>query len=290
MPIAVTLGEQQNRLVQITSSQNPHLTDWLRSHGIVYPHIKLPMVVETLDQGTTAPIRTVDVFRREDSAPISDWDRWFHPTQGHLALYLRKAKEGMSMAKDLGMKLSKRSVMEWFLFSHTKTTKDTKEQGVIVDMAFHPYRQILAMAHAQDLVYLYDLSKEDFVSTSPRGLSVPSMKEVKKVAWNPVVATELAVVTSRGVHFWTVPVSVTPMMQYTSTTFVETSLVNDMNQAVYSPDGRWLVISSEVSDAVIVVDVVTKVVVPVRTGGFSGKGTRQLLFSQDGSFMVQISW
>ncbi len=76
------------------------------------------------------------------------------------------------------------------------------KESPIQQLAFHPYKCMFAMLYKDQGVFVYDLNKETWLKIVPKGLMIQDkVKDVQFVAWNPVVPTQLAVLSSFGGFF-----------------------------------------------------------------------------------------
>ena len=173
----------------------------------------------------------------------------------------------------------------------------------MVDLKWHPFKQVLAFAHTDDAVFIYDLGTRcnfvDIAYFPITGLSNPKQTRITCMGWHPSGNAQLAVGSSQGVCLWKfyfdqadqvgtmasmvhsdAAVHPQPWMQLLQVPYF--SNVSCLN---WSPDGRLLAVGYEHTPALVIWDTVTlEHVVLKRT---FGKGTTSLLFNQNGDFLIQ---
>ncbi|KAL2912929.1 hypothetical protein HK105_207600 [Polyrhizophydium stewartii] len=176
--------------------------------------------------------------------------------------------------------------------------------GPVRSVAWHPFKQALALAHANDSVHIYDLSSQAWCPREPSGLVHEFQRGVSCAAWNPTGAAALAVGCSDGICLWRLQFDASASsISSASGTRLQPLVPADAHQApqpwmtllrsphfahvaalAWSPDGRLLVAGSASGPALAVFDVASERGDVVRQ---PGEATRELAFSHDGLFLLQ---
>ncbi|KAJ3167129.1 hypothetical protein HDU88_002466 [Geranomyces variabilis] len=285
---AITLAELEGRVVHITSSEDPALFQYVRADGVLYPALKLPyafsdptdVVFPVAHLRELAPEEKTDVGKVE-AVLDSLWSSW---TSNDWVPNVYSTK----LAGALKLVLSK---LQDLTFSSSASSKQLKasNNSPLRALAWHHSRQVIAMAHRQDSVHIYDLVSEKWLPPPPSGLKHDFQKDVTAIEWNPQLGTLLAVTSRFGVCLWRLvfdpppsnyhaPNGVPDFIDDSSACHGWMSLLRfpgceQINVIAWSPDGKLLAAGSRESSTILVWDVATETATPF---GTRGRGTRSL--------------
>ncbi|KAI8591095.1 WD40-repeat-containing domain protein [Geranomyces variabilis] len=183
------------------------------------------------------------------------------------------------------------SKLQDFTFSSSASSKQLTagNNAPLRALAWHHSRQVIAMAHRQDSVHIYDLVSEKWLPPPPSGLKHDFQKDVTAIEWNPQLGTLLAVTSRFGVCLWRLVFDPPPSSYHAPNgvpDFIDDSSAchgwmsllrfpgcEQINVIAWSPDGKFLAAGSRESSTMLVWDVATETATPF---GTRGRGTRSL--------------
>jgi len=287
----VTLCEINNELINLKGKDDQNISKYYRNQGIDFPHIIVPYEINNIKKTTNSCL----IHNDEDECKREN-------------IPYEQAKSLLKKGYD---------TLNTFIFNPLNSIFGQSERYLrklqyennlqpIKAFAWHRYQQVFAIAHRQDVVYLYDLYSETWFPQSPRGLFHEEQKDITCIEWRPMSSICLAVGTSTGVCLWKVPFENTnestnfdtlgqnPFSSIKSDVLKVGSAMlqvlkypgfNHISSLSWSPDGLLLAVGSAITNTIIVWDVAAKT--PVSLSGAGGKGTTLLTWSNDGSFLCQ---
>ncbi|KAJ1336939.1 hypothetical protein BSLG_006699 [Batrachochytrium salamandrivorans] len=173
--------------------------------------------------------------------------------------------------------------------------------GPIKNLAWHPFKQSVAIVHQNSSVHVFDLSSEVWCPREAAGLHHEFQKNVSSISWNPSGAAALAVGCRDGICLWrfqfdssittTLTKRVYPLIPEETSqspqawmTFLCAKPLAFVSCLAWSPDGRFLVAGSSADSCIVVFDIATEECEAIKR---SGGPTRELRFSPDGLFLLQ---
>ncbi|TPX44479.1 hypothetical protein SeMB42_g02535 [Synchytrium endobioticum] len=171
-------------------------------------------------------------------------------------------------------------------------------QGPIKLVEWHGYRSSFSVVHRQDIVFCYDVFAEDNETRIPLALVHELQKDVTAIDWKPKSGSVLAVAAQDGVCLWrikypsskTAPTLPIPLLEPTLTTemdYLSYPGFNKLTSLSWSTDGQLLVASSATTLTMVVWDYMN-IGTLISPTGFLSCGTRQVMFSPCGRYLLQL--
>ncbi|KAJ1974739.1 hypothetical protein H4R34_004607, partial [Dimargaris verticillata] len=201
---SVTIAEIDGSLVSLKSATDEHAQRYVRAGGANYPHIVVP---------TTLPRAASDLTgaapgKRSTSTP--GFKIFKAPSQRPGASFTDYASEQVMhwwQVKDELMRTLehwKETYINGYLsYLRPKTTfldcPSDAIPGPVRQLAWHPYKQVFALGHAEDVVFIYDLNRESWFSSC---LVHPFQTSMRALAWKPNSGTTLATACRNGICVW----------------------------------------------------------------------------------------
>ncbi|KAK9768708.1 hypothetical protein K7432_000461 [Basidiobolus ranarum] len=288
----VTLAEVNFELLTLKGPQDPNVNKYARAEGVIYPHIIVPYDVRQ-------PARAVPIQRPLGlkNAPVTVKPWWENSIE---KIPLWKIKDliqyGLNMVEEF---------IEPFKTSFMETTatlpSDQKSHSPVKCYSWHPYKQMFAIAHRMDVVYVYDMNSEAWF---PQGLTHEFQKNITCLEWKPNAGATLAVATSNGVCLWRLsldsnegvtrdPLTSTtvPSISYTRESegarpawmnFLKYPGHTQISSLSWDPSGQYLATGSAADGSVLVWDVALESAVPLRR---IGGGVVAMAWSPNGAYL-----
>ncbi|KAJ3346479.1 hypothetical protein HDU91_007021 [Kappamyces sp. JEL0680] len=193
----------------------------------------------------------------------------------------------------------------WTRFVRKNRQEAAVTEKGLTNWDWHPFKPCIALVHSQTALFLYSFLSNAWMPGSLAGLTHPLQKNVSCLSWNPYAPTMLAVGCATGVLLWTfhydknltetVVGGAVPLFTESPSTHpkpqVQPLLVDGFDAVsclAWSPCGRWLVAGSKELGTICVWDTVDWSFTLLSRGLFAaGKGTRSLVFSHCGSWLLQ---
>ncbi|TPX54751.1 hypothetical protein PhCBS80983_g05781 [Powellomyces hirtus] len=301
---AVSIAELSGHVVHITGSDDPALFQYVRAEGVLYPVLKMPYAFSDPTDVVfpVAHLREV-VHSKQDSEIFED----------SLTSLLSRLQLVSWMSNESAQKLSNAIS---FVLSKVQALRkqvprapsaryqpgDLLESSPLRGLAWHSSRQVIALAHRQDSIHIYDLISEKWLPPPPSGLRHEYQKSVTAVEWNPQVSTLLAASSKFGVCLWRLIFDPTPEKNYDQhgvPDFVDDALgcygwmnllrfpqCEEITTISWSPDGRFLAAASGTSSTLLIWDVALETATPFRR---RGHGTTSLAWSPDGQYLIHCT-
>ncbi|KAJ3410759.1 hypothetical protein HDV05_003261 [Chytridiales sp. JEL 0842] len=263
---AATLCELNRKLIQLNGPDDPALNDFVRAEGAVYPHILIPPEIQDLDKFDSKNELPNALKSTSSSRTLrGGGDEWLATVGEFVGQFLEalRQKDGseeksekkepdaiMNRAISIGAQAVSvaKQVLEvaiaWPLEMAGRSPKyynaklEALASAPVKDLAWHPYKQIFAIAHRQDTVHLYDIASESWFPRQSHGLVHEFQKDVTCLAWKPHSGNVLAVGCRNGVCVWrlvhdTLAPGSAPIM-------LKKGAGGGSVKLEWSPDGRYL--------------------------------------------------
>ncbi|KAI8928740.1 WD40-repeat-containing domain protein [Entophlyctis helioformis] len=309
----VTLCELNRVLLTLTSDDDPVLGQYTRAEGVVYPHVVVPADMRSALDRSKHHVRPLATLPSRSSHPLS--------TVSKLLASLLFDDEGNLMGEANASNASVWSIQgitnrllsplaDWTRATSARDTLGSPTRsGPISGLAWHPFKQAVAITHRNDSVHVFDLTSEAWCPREATGLHHEFQRGVSCIAWNPAGPAMFAVGCTGGVCLWRLQFdapSVTPSSSSSSSSsskrlqpfispdvsarpqpwmsFLRVPHFQQVSCLAWSPDGRMLVAGSSASSALAVWDTATETVEILQK--LYG-ATREISFSPDGQYLLQ---
>lgn len=323
----VTLCEIDGEILHISSNTDPNLNKFVQNGGIFYPLIKIPIDL---------PINNKDINADKDNKEYED-KKTLIKRQSEKLLELRNSNNpytqkifdvidivtGLSslfsdflLGGGIGS-LTKR-IYNPSIFKRSLPFYDKSINGPIKCCSWHPYRQVIAIAHSQDSIFLFDVDADIWYPAPPRGLFHKLQNDIRCLEWNPTSPTILAVGCSTGILIYKLLLpkverngneqedydydinnnnvnnkKITLLNEKEEPTIklikhFKSINIQDNNIEImrFSPDGTLLITGSRTTSALNVWNYITGENIRIfRTGG--GTFTKNICFSPNGKYLLQ---
>ncbi|KAI9596232.1 hypothetical protein BDF19DRAFT_412822 [Syncephalis fuscata] len=173
-------------------------------------------------------------------------------------------------------------------------------------IAWHPYRQIMAIAHRNDMAFMYNVEEQEWF---PDPLHHPLQQDLVQLVWRPNAAGALAAVCRQGIALWRFPLynwqSTTGSPQ-AYMTWLHHTAIEDVSCCAWDPTGQYpfyniyinietilylilnkaiftfLAVAGRADASLLIWHVATETVVPLRR---IGSGIASLQWSPDGQYL-----
>ncbi|KAI9206666.1 WD40-repeat-containing domain protein [Polychytrium aggregatum] len=296
----VTFGELQGKLVQASGPNDASLEDYARRDGMFYPHIIVPYTYQRHEKGAIPPIRNRKVLARNlesDDSDNSDLER----AGAHS---LAQIGSNIYLYLDSFILPTIRSLIGETL-GYYQGLSDSLNQSPVRALAWHPYKQLFAIAHRENSIHLFDLTNGVWIPESNTGLTHEAQYEVTCMEWNPHSGMLLAVAVRGGVLLWKIgnchsaddesaePSRASKRKSHTCE-FLSAPGLEYVSTLTWSSDGRYLVAGSGAKDLIVIWDTLglerdfDGKPVPIYLRKFRGQCTKVLKWSPDGNYLLQI--
>ncbi|CAI2161924.1 11582_t:CDS:10 [Funneliformis geosporum] len=195
----ITIAEVDGKVLNLGSSEDQNLFQYVNSEGIVFPSLQIPYhlshpdlvhlgtrrVVTDLPTAPTAYRRFMDSSRNSIGEQIDQTQTYIHDVAENIRSVLPNFLNNYLFNADTEeyMRYLRRKI-EW-------------SSARIID--WHPYFSIFAVAHRVDVIFLYDLRVEEWF---PEVLENSLQKDITCMAWKPLGGNILAVGCRRGICLW----------------------------------------------------------------------------------------
>jgi WD40 repeat protein len=164
--------------------------------------------------------------------------------------------------------------------------KEAKSSVPIKCISWHPFTSCFALAHSQDIVFIYNLSISSWMN---HPLLHVKQTDIYCLAWRPNGATVLAVGSKNGICLWKISMDYPTLSSESKEeahancwmTLLEYPNHTNVSSLQWSPCGRYLASGSLLDSSLVIWDVSTQTPTPLkRVGGgitclsWSPKGDR----------------
>ncbi|RUP51915.1 hypothetical protein BC936DRAFT_144552 [Jimgerdemannia flammicorona] len=201
----VTLAEINSELVTLSKPDDPNLDRYIRAEGTIYAPVCIP-------QSVTFPTRQKKVERPLGLKHPIKRDPWL--------VWLEEMGEKIDFCGPTHLINMAYELLDSSVLAPVRSVLGNKPpdntfltsllswlQGNIIRcIAWHPYRQMFAVAHKDNVIYLYDLKNEAW---STQVLMHEFQKDITCMEWKPRAGGVLAVGCRNGVCLWKVSVDPT---------------------------------------------------------------------------------
>ncbi|POM59056.1 hypothetical protein PHPALM_36201 [Phytophthora palmivora] len=275
---AVTLGELNGELYSVAKRDDAHVgDDFIRRGGCVFPparvasakprpfgqHESLTEQDEELDSGALRLLkRSLKVAR---SFLLDDE-----------LLVLHRALEAAGGALQKLLKNEEELEMEL----------ETSSGESIVDLSWHPTRNVLAVAQLDGIVTLYHVES---ASWDQRVLEHPKQMDIGSIEWGKFTGNTLAVACRTGVFLWKVPMKKEPVLQE----ILQHPSNTGFSHVCWNADGSLLAAFGKGTKSVIVFDALfsrtTELQSPYKLSSLHWSPTGEYLFVSTES-SVSLMW
>ncbi|KAJ8329193.1 hypothetical protein QVD99_003470 [Batrachochytrium dendrobatidis] len=303
---AVTLCELDQTLLSLTSSDDSALSLYARAEGVMYPCIVVPDHIQCPGVQDTSSARPLATLPVKSFGPLSAISRL-------LESFMLDDENNLSVNRsEFDILQMIRGVCQHIMapIYHVTGMRSAdglheqliinKGKGPVVGLAWHPFKQTIAIIHRNDSVHLFDLTSETWCPRQAVGLHHEFQRGITGIAWCPTGSAVLAVGCKSGVCLWRLQFDVHPT---TSTkrlhplipadaqgcpqawmTLLRAPQLSHVSHFAWSPDGRYIVAGSSANSTLVVFDVATE---SSEALSLSGGPTHELKFSSDGMFLLQ---
>ncbi|KAJ1654699.1 hypothetical protein IWQ61_005418 [Dispira simplex] len=220
---SVTIAELDGGLVTLSSSDDPNALKYVRAGGPIYPHLVVPskLLVQTSDTHAVET-KSIPHPQRPSTSPRDLLAR-LPRKQGkgwleYASLQYEHWWQMKSLLLDSLEQCKSTYVTPYLSWLQPRRRNDRVENPVrepVTHLVWHPYKQIFALAHQEDTVFLYDMGREAWFANC---LIHPFQKGITGLAWKPNAAGTLAVASRNGVCLWRItlnqPVNNGPTPQF----------------------------------------------------------------------------
>lgn len=289
----VTICELNSELITIKGKNDPNILKYNRIQGLDFPHIIVPYEIKDIGKKTpnSCLVNEDNTNSKENTIPYQQTKSIFKKGCDTI---------NKTLINPIHNLISQKSDQ------YLKEIQYQNNLQPIKAFSWHKYQQVFAIAHRQDVVFLYDLYSETWFPQSPRGLFHDEQKDITCIEWRPMSSICLAVGTSTGVCLWKVPFENTSdskdfdSIEQTKFTSIKSDNLKvgsamlqilkypgftNVSTIAWSPDGLLLAVGSSISNSILVWDVAAKTAVSL--SGAGGKGTTLLTWNNDGSYLCQ---
>ncbi|KAI9487139.1 MAG: WD40-repeat-containing domain protein [Benjaminiella poitrasii] len=272
-----TVAELNGSLVHVDNASNPALQEVYDNHTQLYPSI----TIQPLEQHTPDYINSTN-----EEAP------------GYLEILCNKAKSLLAqqwnenrpaIETTTAFKEGKRvydkyckpvnSALEHLTFQSNSQFRS---------IAWHPHKNILAVAYKDDQVYIYEKKNNLWAC---QVLSHTKMKSITCLEWKPKATGLLAVGCKEGVCVWTIEKTVGEDEEpyrhpTTAMTYLTYPNHNDISALAwdYTPGSHLLAVASAVSSTLVIYDLLLNRTIPLKR---YGKGDILLRWSPSGEWLFE---
>ncbi|KAI8826581.1 uncharacterized protein EV422DRAFT_592674 [Fimicolochytrium jonesii] len=295
---AVTIAELSGSLVQVTENDDPRLFDYVQAEGVLYPILKFPYAFSD-PSDVQFPIARLakapppSALEDQLDTLLNSVLTWWEDRKEPIARYSEKTHQVVEWVLNRVASMQQPSRK---LQYYTRLQADLATRPIRT-LAWHASRQVIAVAHKQNSVHIYDIVSEKWFPSLPSGLRHEFQTDITALEWSPQTGTLLAVASRHGITLWRLIFDPTPNTSTTPATFLHASTptfawltflrypgFDNLTCLAWSPDGQYIVAGSATSSAVVVWDVAMEEATVV--GGANG-GTTGVWWSPNGEYLVQ---
>jgi hypothetical protein len=269
----LTLCELNSDLLTMKGPEDSEsLTRYISAEGVKYPNIIIPLVHQTEKEKKT-------VLKQTTATALP-----------HDGLLLRLFPWGSTLKR-------KRYETQGLNSLDIPLVKPSQQQEAaerpIKAFAWHRYKQIFAVARADDTINIYDLTTQQW---SPICLKHEQQKGITSIEWQPLAGAVLAVGCGSGVLVWRVPLPsgrdssgvssfyALATEKHTATAaLLQHSGHGPVTSIAWSPDGQFLASASPYNSSVIIWDRVLGV--GTSLARWNGPGIHLVKWSPNGHYL-----
>ncbi|RKP07138.1 hypothetical protein THASP1DRAFT_31049 [Thamnocephalis sphaerospora] len=144
-------------------------------------------------------------------------------------------------------------------------------------IAWHPNKQVLGIAHSNDMIYVYSMQNEAWF---PDPLRHPMQRDLVQLNWRPNTAGTVAAVCREGIALWKLPLhgwKAADGSPRAYMTWLQHPAINDVSACAWDPSGQY-----PLHATLLIWHVATETVTPLRR---VGSGVAELAWSPDGQYL-----
>ncbi|KAJ1914931.1 hypothetical protein IWQ60_008625 [Tieghemiomyces parasiticus] len=305
---AVTVAEIDGSLISLTSEHDSKALLYIRSGAPAYPHLMVPSQLKLAradtagTHGSTFSTTSFSIFPPASRKRTANWIDYASEQLVHWIQVRDHLRDQVERWQTQWVA----PYLPWLRpvtapRPHAVAATQVQATGPARLLDWHPYRHLFAVSHVQDVVFLYDMEREGWLSNC---LVHPFQTDITCLAWHPRAGRTLAVGAREGVCLWRINLDQTvsrtardpdpraaapPVLNLDGSRgrlsethasdgtargaihtghawleFLRFPGFDHVSSLAWDPTGRYLAVGSATSGAILIWDVATATATPLR--------------------------